>query len=478
MVPRYGVLNEGRDALVYMTDRAVGWSHRIPRLNAAPWSVASTLLAVVVGVLSAFGAHVALVLFALVALSTVRIRYLIAILIMASFMSGVVIDVAGFGVRIEQVVTLVAIARLWIVLQMRNDPAHWTLPRGFVFLAGGFVLWNMLVSWLYSPDLLASAKMGTWLVADIAIVLVIAAVIAYRLVPVTYMLRAAAVGTLLTGGVATVLWVLSLIGYAGWGLQYDHVTGSMAIKVWAFESNILSSTLAMWTTLLVAHWDLPVTPPQRWLWGASVGFGAAGCLVALSRSGAAAMAVGIATVVLVHWMSSGHRRSRSLMFIGLGGVAATVSLLSPHVVSKVKRLFEFSSSTGFVRAETWRTALSDLGELDAWVLGLGLNSFGQRHLWLTDTGQPGYISNFFIQVLYDGGLVASGLVLLGAVGLIYRAARWRHLVDPAPIMGWGSVFAVASIATSTVWLGSTWVAFALALTTPAGARGELLEHTR
>jgi hypothetical protein len=115
-------------------------------------------------------------------------------------------------------------------------------------------------------------------------------------------------------------------------------------------------------------------------------------------------------------------------------------------------------------------ALEDMHGIH-WIVGNGINTFGQRHEDPTQKGVPGYISSLPIQLLYDTGLVGVGLFLVFVVSLYRRVPRAR-LSLAVPV---GVSVSITMSFTSTLWFSTTWIiaailvrAFApLALSDPA-----------
>ena len=118
--------------------------------------------------------------------------------------------------------------------------------------------------------------------------------------------------------------------------------------------------------------------------------------------------------------------------------------------------------------ESWTTALGDIhGSTDV-LLGLGLNTFGQRHLDPTvpELDRAAYLGNLPLEIFYDTGLIGV-LLIVAAVASMRPLQRER----PGRAVGLILIFLVCSITTSTFWFGSTWLLIAMALQrAPRGAR--------
>jgi hypothetical protein len=183
-------------------------------------------------------------------------------------------------------------------------------------------------------------------------------------------------------------------------------------------------------------------------------------LVALTRGAVLGLLLGLLVWTV---MSRGAALRRLVAWLALGGMlVAGLSVVSPATLhpieEKLRLLVDTSSGTGRNRVNQWGTAIDDIHGL-SWSVGLGLNSFGQRHLdpTLPDRPTPGYLGSLPLQVVYDTGLIGA-LLLAGAFVSVWprsREGRRRAL-------GLVVVVLVSTTATSTLWFGSTWALVALA----------------
>jgi hypothetical protein len=131
-------------------------------------------------------------------------------------------------------------------------------------------------------------------------------------------------------------------------------------------------------------------------------------------------------------------------------------------------LLDFSSGTGASRLSEWRTALNDFRRSP--LIGLGTNSYGQRHLAVNATDSnpvPGYLGNLYVRTLYDSGIIGFLFLAFFLLPVIRpRRALQTSRGDLAPIaraflFGY-LVLAVAFAATDASFQPWPWVFLGLA----------------
>jgi len=107
-----------------------------------------------------------------------------------------------------------------------------------------------------------------------------------------------------------------------------------------------------------------------------------------------------------------------------------------------------------------------------WIVGNGVNTFGQRHDDPTQPGVPGYISSLPVQVLYDTGIAGVGLLVAFLV-LVYRRipVHRRSLAIPVAV-----AIGITSTFTSTLWFTTTWLMLALFLRPTTNGFGGVPAH--
>ncbi|MDQ3680951.1 MAG: O-antigen ligase family protein [Actinomycetota bacterium] len=376
---------------------------------------------------------------------------LVGLLVGATFVTWARIDVLGASFRPEHLALLVAVVGL--VLAGRDRALLSAAGDPTVVLFGCFVAWAGLVSVLQAPRPGESLLIVGWLALDllILIVLVGSGQEAERLA------RTAILWAGVAAAVAIALWVAARAAGTSFGVGTEVLGGAPAASGLSFEPNLLGATLALWGFMAF-------TGVRTVGWRARVAvftLAVAGMALSLTRAAMVGLALG-----LVVWAALRGTRARARTLRLLASVLAAVAVLmavAPGIVEpvseNVSRSFEFSGGTGRQRVDSWRTGVADLDGFD-WVIGLGANSFGQRHLepTLPTTPTPAYLANLPLQVVYDTGLV--GALLLGATLL---SVLHKRPIRDGRALGLLTVYVACAIATSPFWYGTTWVLVAIAV---------------
>jgi len=389
---------------------------------------------------------------ACVAAQAIDLRRLVLLLIVTTFVTRFRIVVGGFHFMPEHVVLLVALVSLAMSTRLNRVAAILRSPT--VLLLGLFIAWATVMSVLRAPEQTASLAIAGWLALDwLILVLVLAAVDDTKTIE-----RVGSAAAVAAAIVAIALWVLSSAGLIAFGTQNEPLTGAQALYGLSFEANILASTLAIWLFLILTG--------ARSTRFRVTAFGLLGTALVLSLTRAAiiGLLLGLAVWAVLEGKVALRRTFRSLAAAAVA--IAALSLLAPSVIApfttKLAAAGEFKSGTGQLRLESWTTALGDIhGSTDA-LLGLGLNTFGQRHLDPTvpELDRAFYLGNLPLEIFYDTGII--GVLLLTGAVVSMRPLRRKR---PGRAVGLIIIFLVCSIATSTFWFGSTWLLIAMALGT-------------
>lgn len=146
--------------------------------------------------------------------------------------------------------------------------------------------------------------------------------------------------------------------------------------------------------------------------------------------------------------------------VAVGIATIAVPAARDEASQRLKSLVELDDGTGAYRQETWRTAMGDLAESNAWALGLGVNTFGQRHENPYDASKPAYLGNSVVVQLYETGVVGLTAFLAGLIGLAWRARLRR----PATALVLAAL--VAGVGTSALWFGFLWIPYWFLATYP------------
>jgi hypothetical protein len=432
-----------------------GASSRVGALKSAltPRNLMGVCLGIALGWSIVADPKLAVVLLAVgacLAVQAIGVRRLLVVLIVTTFVTRFRIVVGGFHFMPEHIVLVAALLSLALSSRLGRV---WTVLRSpTVMLLGLFITWATAVSFLQAPDRTASLAIAGWLALDwLILVFALSAVDDSK--TLERVGSAAAVGAAIA---AIVLWVLSSSGLIAFGTQHETLTGAPAAYGLSFEANILASTLAIWLFLILTG-----SRSNRFR---AVALALLGTALVLSLTRAAIIGLVLGLIV---WAVLEGRVARRHVVRSLAAAAAVIAALSvfaPSVTNpfttKLAKAAAFNSGTGQLRVESWTTALGDIHGSTDMLVGLGLNTFGQRHLDPTapELDRDYYLGNLPLEIFYDTGLVGV-LLLVGAVATM-RPLRRAH---PGRAAGLIAIFVVCSIATSTFWFGSTWILIAMAL---------------
>lgn len=401
------------------------------------------------------------------------------LMIVAFFVNRPAMSVGGFTVRLEVFVGVIAAVGVLLLPLARPRRAprdasplrRGVGPRpgrrspatvgagslaGVALLLFVWLAWNAMSSFLMSPSRGASLALVAWLTLNV----ISAFWIALQPEVIPFLIRGLVAG----GAVAS---VVALIAYSyanvfervTFGVQPDPSYGGFAAYGTSLEANILASSVCLTGLLALAN-------PHRLIGAKLRAFATIAApfaiIAAHTRAALLAFALGVAVLVIT------RREARSLginvAIIGACAALGGALLASDAGLAKFGNLFDTSGGTGAVRSTANAMALSDIRESRSLVTGLGFNSFGQRHFDPTLPGldRPGYIAALPLQLLYDAGIVA--LFAVGAcVVLVLAAHKRRGSLSIAIALS--SAYCVFSLATSTLWLFTTWMMVGLALGT-------------
>ena len=387
---------------------------------------------------------------ACLAVQAIGLRRLFVVLIVMTFITRFRVVVGGFHFLPEHLVLVAALVSLAMSTRFSRALSVLRLPP--VLLLGLFIAWAGIVSFLRAPDRVSSLAIVGWLALD-WLILVFALSQVNGSETIERVGSAAAVGAAIA---AIGLWLLSSAGLIAFGVQHDPLTGASAAYGLSFEANILASTLAIWLFLILTG-----SASARFRVIALCLLGTA-LLLSLTRAAIIGLVLGL--VVWALFEGDVARRQALRAMVVAAAAIAILSVVAPTVArpftTKLGAAAAFGSGTGELRLESWTQALGDIHGPADLVMGLGLNTFGQRHLDPTapELDRNYYLGNLPLEILYDTGLV--GVLLLGAAFVTMRPLRRAR---PGRAVGLIVIYLACSIATSTFWFGSTWLLIAIAL---------------
>jgi hypothetical protein len=326
-----------------------------------------------------------------------------------------------------------------------------------VFAMVAVVLLNVISTLVNSPDLKSSFDIVGWLFMD--------TILLWSLLQVPEaMLRRAVLRTgmscaLVMAVLAIGLWTLAEAGGPQIGVQPDTAYGGYAAYVFSYEANIAAGLLVLWG--LVALASLRSAASVTWVNRAA----AVICPLALIATDTRAAIIAYIAGVAVLAVRGGVLRFRHFV-IGVVIVTLVVAVLSlggqsGQLASTAKKLSDYSltSGDGGLRLQGASVAFHDMSEQQA-VLGLGTNSFGQRHFNPTLPGLdvPGYLGALPLQIVYDAGCIALVCVIYVMLLALPRKRRARSLGYAMAI-----AYLIISLATSPFWFSFTWIFVALGI---------------
>lgn len=338
----------------------------------------------------------------------------------------------------------------------------------------GWIAWNLVVSLLYSPERGRSLAVVGWMALAW---LVLWCLRGYFLAEPEARDRVLHIGAwvaALIGAVSFGLWAVALVGGPRIGVQPEFVTGTLAGKGPALEANFLGIQELCWLFLAlrgrVLHgqrlspWQVSgmllgiVASMTRAVWIAGL-FMVCGAFIVSRRRDRADVP-----------KPTGRRPATSRALAA--GAAMTVLLvtLGGPAADKFKASLDFGSETAESRVANWKLGWGDITDSGAFLTGLGTNSFGQRHLSRTLPGEPDYLGNLPLTVLYDAGVVGVVLFAAAMASIALRARAFQgRLLNALFVL----TLLIVGTATSPVWFGFIWLTVAALDSDPVESKGPL-----
>jgi hypothetical protein len=402
--------------------------------------------------------------------------------------------VSGNTLRAAQAVLVPYAARTWFLTQPNLRPrwrvAEW-IPICWIALN---VLVSKYESVLFKPSFLAAAILGIGVISYLAVY--IGACTRERLIQMArIVLVATAIGAAL--GVFALVANLGTGSTLGIDLRYKApIGGAPAVSGLAYEHDIFGSTCAFGAiAFLVLLWDGDGRPLFRKRRTTQLGFYACflGMLVSQARGGWIGFAVTFVALLIfrrprrhkpskmmrnamllvlfavlgagVIWASGQNEASGVQSPIGSAGSAFTTSL-----GSQLSNVGNISTGSGAGRLRKWETAISET-RARSFLLGLGTNSYGQRHFHPSHTTAPylapAYLESLYVRTFYDTGALGLLLLMTFLAIVLWPFGRIRTYAGDLGPVARAFVFAwfvllVAFAITDAMLLVWPWVTLGLA----------------
>ncbi len=412
------------------------------------WGVplAAALVALAAGLSGSPTVAVAVAGTVLLGLSTLLpVTALLALFLLSTLSTRYGIQIAGLTLRGEYVAgVLLALA----LLRQRSAGPVDARRRAVLLTLLIYLVYATSVTILFAPSPTRSLTVLLWFASDC---LILGALLRVPGLTRTLVRQ----GTVIAAAHAVfgiVAWVTASVGGPVFGVQIDPSYGGLAAYGLSYEANIFAGVTSVWTVVAMSsprEWTLRATRPALLVLAPVV------ALISHTRTALIALVAGL--VVLLVGRTSGQARKKAMS--ALAGLVLVIPLGlatglpgTAEIAGKFARTLDPGSPNASLRLETSAVALEDL-RFSTSVLGLGTNSYGQRHLRRADDGSlaPGYLGNLPLQILYDTGLVGAGILVSGLFGATRRRA---HAARGTAIL---VTLLVVSLSTSFFWFAATWV---------------------
>lgn len=171
-------------------------------------------------------------------------------------------------------------------------------------------------------------------------------------------------------------------------------------------------------------------------------------------------------VLLAVWAFTGRRAVLKTTVVSLGGVFSiglvgavltkADQVLGATFSERISGILDFGSGTGAYRARVWETALSDYFGSSQYLIGLGTNSFSQRHLAQDSSSGEAYLGNFWVALIHDSGLIG----VIGFVLIVAAVVSGGRHFRAIPLF---LTLIVTAFATNPMWFAFPWICLGLML---------------
>ncbi len=409
----------------------------------------------------------------LVILTLMPWRVLFVLLTFASIASRFRYNIGTVTLQTAHFVFVPFVIRAWLLTREERRPRF----AGPEFALAVFVGVQMVSSYLYAPQTQKSLQVLGLLVLGIVTYFTVYSTAITR----TRVIFAAKV-VLLAALVNSSAGLLALVAHKLTGSTFGLAISANGTPVagLSHEYDIAGSMAG--SAAIVFFWMMIEPNPVFSRRAAAIGFWISfvSLVASLTRGAWLTFAIAFVAMLLLRRRPIARRNRMGslgalLILLGLGALGifayatATSGTAPPNaIVAKGAQLVNSSSGSGQARISEWRLALEDLPKSP--IIGLGTNSFGQRHIdpkKAATNPKGSFLGNLWMRSLYDGGII----------GLLALVAFWASIMWPkrairesrgdlAPV-AWPFTFMVVMMAGAYIFTDASlqiwpWIVFGVA----------------
>ncbi|WP_082049800.1 O-antigen ligase family protein [Arthrobacter sp. SPG23] len=381
--------------------------------------------------------------------STRRLSFLV---ILAAFVTRPAFDVGGLNIRLELIVGGLCLLRIIHDVLSRSGRPLSAAVRWSVSCVAAWLMFAAVTSLNIPPMPQKSLSVLIWCVLN-----VLTAVWIARTPNSWYwIIRWGSMAALVCSALAIAFWIAATFSLFNFGVQADPAYGGFAAYVFSIEANILGGLLCLWALIAVYNPLSAVPPLVRLVLAVLV---PVAIVATHTRAALVAYVLGLLACLILR----PDARKVAAASVIVGGISATILLFSgtDKGLGKFADVFDIDGGTGGLRYRVNNVALEEWWSSPNRLVGLGWNSFGQRHIDETQPALlvPGYIGNLPVQIAYDAGLIGILWVGLAVAAVVLCVVRNRRV---GLLLAFAVPYLSFSIATSALWLLETWIFVGLA----------------
>ena len=358
-------------------------------------------------------------------------------------------------------------------LSQPNQRLH--MPALSLVVFSSFVLYiaiNLLSSYLFSPQFWESFQIVAWFVLSLLAFATTYFVVG-KYVGTREAFFAVLVSGFISGAIGIVFFVLFKITGSMVGIQPPDVATDPVFKAYGtfLEANLFGSfqgfTVVAGIAVLSAGEKMKRYTSILLILGTTV----SAIALALSFTRAAWLGAIFGVFLLALFQLRTGRSIALLLRFAVVGIVSIAALAPTGLLGNViERFQDISESSGTLafRLERFRLALQEWPSSP--ILGLGTNSYGQRHWDPTQNYAPDYLPNLVLATLYDTGLLGLMTLLVVFIALagaligatLHGDTGWQRVMALGMLCGLAVLF-VSYQATNGFWFSYVWIILALAV---------------